>query len=430
MRSVHAEIKLLLVALVATIGVFVIAACGGDDGGPAFVPQALERGPGVSIVVPVDAPIVIGVSTALTGPVGPRGSEYRDAVVLAVKRWTEANGDTIGGHEILVHAEDDGCTESDITAGAAERLLSHEGLVAVVGPQCSAGAEAVIPVYDEAGVVTISGSATRTRLTALQSFDGFFFRTAFRNAFEGEIIGQFFADNLAVETAWVVDDDESYGVDLARSSQTALEERGVEVVARAIRQGQVDFGELAAEIVAAGPDFVGFAGFNPEAALFYLQLRDAGYSGLFGATDGAASERDFVGPVGAEAAEGVYFAGCAPPLAEEFATEFAALHGSAPSASFVAHYADAATVVLDAVAAVAEPQPDGSLLIDPARLRDRVRGTTLAAGLSGPVQFGDRGERVTAATDVDSRAAELGLAGCQVQAGRFVPVFPELTPSG
>jgi len=205
--------RVLTSALVAAaaLGVLIVAACGGDDGGPqGFVPQEIERGPAIPIVVPIDAPIVIGVSSALTGPVGPRGSEYRDAVVLAVARWTESNGSTIGGHEILVHAEDDGCTEADITAAAAQRLLSHEGLVAVIGPQCSAGAEAVIPVYDEAGVVAISGSATRTRLTSLQSFDGFFFRTAFRNSFEGEIIGQFVADNLAVRSAYIVDDGESW----------------------------------------------------------------------------------------------------------------------------------------------------------------------------------------------------------------------------
>src|SRR3989304_2975409 len=66
-------------------------------------------------------PIVIGVSVPLSGPDSSAGEEDRDAVLTGVNRWKERNGDTINGHEIVVHAEDDGCTEADITVQAAQR---------------------------------------------------------------------------------------------------------------------------------------------------------------------------------------------------------------------------------------------------------------------------------------------------------------------
>ncbi len=129
---------LLLAA--AVVFILAVAACSTDDE-IVDVPLAdIARSPGTSMLIPVGEPVVIGVSSALTGPAAPRGQEYRDAVVVAVKQWITQNGDTIGGHEISVVSEDDGCTEADITRLAAERLLKHPGLVGVMGPQCSAGA--------------------------------------------------------------------------------------------------------------------------------------------------------------------------------------------------------------------------------------------------------------------------------------------------
>jgi branched-chain amino acid transport system substrate-binding protein len=207
----------------------------------------------------------------------------------------------------------------------------------------------------------------------------------------------------------------------------------------------VDFSELAARIARENPDLVGFAGFNPEAALFYRQLRDAGYDGLFGAGD-AAWGPPFIDPVGAEAAEGVFFVGCALSLPEDFVADFESLHGHPPADSaFSAQYADAATILLDAVARVAVDNGDGSLSIDPLDLRDAVRATELQDGISGRIAFDENGDRLppgvvslsafidlaVRAADLDTFAAELGLVACNVQGGKTVnltgpgaPPFP------
>jgi len=412
-----------------------LAACGGKTARMPALADSSQRPDGqADIIVPTGEPIVIGISVPLSGPDSSSGVEDRDAVITGVNRWKERNGDTIDGHEIVVHAEDDGCTEADITVQAAERLLRTEGLVGVIGPNCSAGAQAAIPIYRDAGIVAISGSVTRTDLTAGQGGHGFFFRTAYRNDLQGTLVGLFVGLILEADTIWLVDDGESYGQDLADAIQKEAEGVGAKVSRESVKRGAVDFSDLTARIAKDNPDFVGFAGFNPEAALLYRQLRDAGYSGPYGSGDAASSQLDFVEPVGADAAEGVVFAGCALTLPSDFAADFAEVHGGPlQSSGFTPQYADAVTMLLDAVAAVAQEHGDGSLTFDPGALRDAVAEVDLSGGVSGSFAFDDNGDRVPhPGANLEELVAEaaraadigvyldLGLVPCQVQDGKLV----------
>ena len=435
---------ILFLGLVSLL--FIAAACGdGDDDTPPVDVEPIARGADIPIVIPAGEPIIIGISTALTGgPTGERGEEYRDAAIVAVERWKQQNSELIGGHEIEVHAEDDGCSNTEITMRAAGHLLRGEdghrqlpGLVGVIGPQCSGGVVAVIDDYAESGIVMISGSATTTSLTDDQGEDGFFFRTAYRNDLEGTLIGLFIATNeaLGIESAVIVDNSGTYGEDLASNAARVSEDFGLTVDRVSIVEGTVDFGPAVSQILSSDPDFVGFAGFNPEVALLYRQLRDAGYTGIFGAGDGAASVTGFVEPVGIAEAEGVIFAGCTVPLPKVFLDDFVDLHGYEPTASFPAQYADAATILLNAIAAVAVEQADGSLVIEPTELRDKIRGTA-TSGISGNIGFDGNGDRLppgvpdletfvndALANQDPSVYVDLGLVACQVQDGRLVNVL-------
>jgi branched-chain amino acid transport system substrate-binding protein len=418
---------------VVALPLVLVAACGGGD--EVTVPELMDEprsNADEAIVVAAGAPIVIGVSVPLTGPDEDAGLEDRDAVLTAIDRWKEANGELLHGHEIVIRAEDDGCTEEDIAAQAADRFLRQPGLAGVIGPNCSAGAASANLVYADAGIVAISGSATRTDLTEEQPEGGYFFRTAYRNDLEGLLIALATAEDFG--SVLLVDDGESYGQDLADTATKLLEDIGISVERETIERGAVDYSEIALQIAQANPELVGFVGFNPEAALFYEQLRDAGYEGPFGASDAAASVTDFVEPVGAEEAEGVVFVGCALTLPADFVADFEVIHGEQPEASpFVAQYADAATVLLNALTSAAEAQQDGSLSIDPQSIRDAVAATDLPDGLSGPIAFDSDGDRVpakgdeleqvvaeAAAAEDDSLFQTLGLVPCFVRGGQLV----------
>jgi len=401
---------LILVLIVALLA----GACTAEDdeielnGGDAVL-----RDPQTPIVIADGEPVVIGVSAALTGPIAERGLAIRDATVVGIERWQAVNGKQIGGHDIVVYAEDDGCYEAIIPTFAAQRLLDKSGLVGVIGPECSSGSLAAIPVYAEAGTVAISASATVTSLTLDQPQPNYFFRTVYTNAAEGIAQARYALSQLNAETACIIDDGESYGIDLANAAQQALEDGGVQVTREGIQTGMVDFSEVTARIAGDNPDVVIFEGFNPEGALFYRQLRDTGYDGPFVSGDAVASVPNFVEPLG-EQAEGVVFAGCTPPLPEEFLAEFIRITGHEPTTPFAAQIADAVHILLDAVVEVAEEQ-DGSLTIDPEKLRDAVSNPSISIGLSGHITFDANGDRV--GSDVTA-----GLHMCRVENGELVPV--------
>jgi branched-chain amino acid transport system substrate-binding protein len=424
MKPLKKHRVLLTWLIIGTAGI-AISACGdADDADPVSTahPRSSSDEP---ISIAAGEPIRLGASMVLTGADGAAGIEETNAIVAAVNRWKSANGNEIGGHPIEIIVEDDGCTDVDATRVAAHRLLGTPGLVGVIGPSCSAGTEAVIDQYDDAGIILISGSATRTDLTANRGQESNFFRTIYRNELQGALSGAFVRDGLQATTAYVIDDGEAYGQDLVAAAQREMEARGVRVTHESVKRGQVDFAGVARRIADAAPGFVAFGGFNPEATLLYRQLRDAGYTGPFGAGDAAASIEDFVEPVGANEAEGVYFAGCPLTLSEDFAADYRSVNGVTPEASaFVAHTADAARILLDAVHSVAVPQQDGSLRINPSELRDAIRATHLLDGVSGHVRFDDNGDRTTGSDDLREQAIELGWVACQVQAGRLVQIFP------
>ncbi len=411
--------------------VLVLAGCGHDDGETPSV-ETVERAPDRPVVIQAGAPVALGVSAPITGADAVAGTEDRDAVILAVERWKKENGTQIQGHDIQVVVEDDGCTEADITAAAARRLASRADVVAVIGPNCSAGAEEAIPIYAEDGLTAVSGSSTRSDLTTNQPTGRFFFRTAYRNNLEGALVGLFVSLDLGARAAYLIDDGEAYGQDLADSAQEIMENHEVEVTRVSIDRGTVDFRDVVQSILDGSPAVVGFMGFNPEAALLYRQLRDAGFTGVFGAGDAAATP-DFVDATG-EIAEGTLFAGCPLTLPGDVTSEFVALHGYEPGASaFTAQQIDAATILLDAIAEVAEPQSDGSLVLQPRALRDAVGASQVQGGASGSFAFDANGDRVppggaplsevvdTALASQDvSVFVDLGLVACQVQDGKFV----------
>ncbi len=407
----------LLGAVVVVVVVALVATSGGDDEEVAI--EEIERGPDKPIEIDPGEPIIIGASAPVTGPTETLGFETVDGIAVGVELWKRANGDTIGGHEIKIHAEDDGCFRPDIAKRAAGHLLygrdEHRplpGLVGIIGPMCSDAASRVIPVYARAGIVMVSGTATRSDLTTGQTAPEFFFRTAFSNSQEAALQARYVIEELGADTAYVIDDSEAYGTDLANSLRAGLRGGGVEVTSDSINvEEDVDFSELVGRIVADSPDVVVFSGFNPEGALFYRQLRDAGYTGTFLSGDGVAVVADFIEPLG-ELSEGAVFAGCSLTLPEEFLSSYVEIVGRAPTTAFPAQVADAVTVLLDAVTEVAKEQADGSLVIQPLELQAAVAATELQ-GISGTVAFDENGDRV-------GEGAEVGVQMCRVEGGEFV----------
>lgn len=392
---------------VVQVGADAVEVCGVFDGGELLI----------------DGEAQVDVFDVRLGDVGDDGKVHGDRWAAtdglrgaAALRQAQLLDGLIHGHRVDLVGEDDGGTEQDVAVVAANLLLARPRLVAIVGPVFSATAVATIDIYSAAGVIMISGSASRTDLTLTQSEPGFFFRTAFTNAVEGPRQAEILIERLATGTAFIIDDREAYGIDLAQSAVAPLREAGWEVVRESVPQGTVDFSELVGRIVAADPAAVVFEGFNPEGALLLRQLRDGGYGGLFLAGDGVVSQSGFIGVLG-DVAEGAILTGCPDTLGADFLRLWqSGGSGAVPSIPFLGSTADAAFLLIDAVARVAEPQPDGSLLIHPLKLRDAIAATQTVGWASGrQIAFDQHGDRV-------GSGADAGLVSCEVRDGAFVEI--------
>ena len=87
-----------------------------------------------------------------------------------------------------------------------------------------------------------------------------------------------------------------------------------------------------------------------------------------------------------------------------------------PFISLTGNTADAAFLLTAAIAEVAEPLPDGSLRIDPVRLRDAVAATDMIGWATGQrIAFDRNGDRI-------GQGEEAGLVACEVEGGAFVEV--------
>ena len=82
------------------------------------------------------------------------------------------------------------CVDADAATAAAERLVTADGVAAIMGADCSGVTGAVLSNVAVAnGVLMISPSATSPALSTAED-NGLFFRTAPSDARQGELLAQ------------------------------------------------------------------------------------------------------------------------------------------------------------------------------------------------------------------------------------------------
>jgi branched-chain amino acid transport system substrate-binding protein len=259
---------------------------------------------------------------------------------------------------------------------------------------CSGGAVAALDTYDGAGILVISGSAEAAPVTD-QGVEEFF-RTAWSEATQGGEMARYAFTTLNARRAALVHDGSLYGTAVTDLFKQVFTASGGEVLVdeEIVSGDAVNLTLPVSRIASAAPDLVVYAGRGEEAAALLSQLRDAGVPSVFFGADEVASQDWIDDSQGA--AEGAYVSRGFVPADDSryaaFAASFAADQGDAPG-QFTEYYFDAATIVLAAIAAVGVLDADGNLVIDEERLIAEVRASRLD-GVSGTVQFDDRGDRV------------------------------------
>ena len=357
-----------------------------------------------TIVLAPGQPLTIGVSVALTGDGSGDAQRIERGVRLAVE---EAGA--IKGQPLTVTVRDDGCSAEGSLA-AAEAFIADPSVAGVIGPMCSRGCVPASIVYDDAKMVMLTPSCTASVLTG-QVLD-----TTFRLAWNGEIAAKggakFVANELKAKRVYAINDSTFYGKQQRDAFKFALKQRGGRLIAdEYISAEEWDFTALVADVKAAKPDLIYFAGFLPAGRFLIQQLRYHGVTAPFMAADALSDTEAFIRE-STTAAEGAYLTDARPLQGKaypQFARAYRERWGGDPGA-FSAQGYDAAAVLIATLKKVAK-QRDGGLVIDKRDLRYAIFDTD-RNGASGEVKFWGNGERKKAATPVILR----------VQGDRFVTV--------
>ncbi len=337
-----------------------------------------------------DMTIKISVMGPFTGPAASIGQEQLNWAKLALADFNEANDMNI---ELV-----EGDTELDPAKAVtvAEQLIADDAIYGVVGPAGSQAVEAVQPMLQEAGLVHVSPSATRSTLTTT----GFetFFRVVPTDDAQGPTVGNFLANELMVTSLYVIDDQTSYAVGLADAAIAAFEETGGTIAGRdSVTQEDVDFSPLVTKVGASGAEAIFFPGqLASQGALFARQMQEQGVDAILFGADGFQSVDDFI--VGAAgAAEGAYVSAFAPDIHD--------LESSADVVSrFEEEYGEFGTfgpptyvatmVVLEAIKSVMEAGDE----LSRAAVLEAVAATDMEMSiLGGPLAFDENGDVLDAA---------------------------------
>lgn len=322
----------LLVAVAATA--VVLPACSGAADANSAKPSAS-----------CPAGLTIGFLGGLTGPNRNLTVNAHQGAQLAV-----AEHNARPGACQVALTDYDTLGDTARAAAAAHQAVADSHLVGLVGPGFSSEAVATGPTFDEAGLVTVSPTATNGALTS----NGWrtFHRVVNSDWTQGPTAAAFTTKTLGRQRIYVIDDGSDYGkgmTDVFRKSLGSSFVGHVEV-----QQDQRDFSRVVDLVKSTGADAVFYGGYYADAGRLVKALRDAGLDQerLAFVTDDAAKDDAFVAAGGPQT-EGAYVTcPCSPPEKADpaFLESYSQKFGTNPG-TFAAEGYDAANVLLRGIEA-------------------------------------------------------------------------------
>jgi branched-chain amino acid transport system substrate-binding protein len=291
--------------------------------------------------------VKIGFVGALTGPNAQLGINEYDGEKLAVMQHNAKSGVT---QVQLIPYDTTGLPTPAVSE--AHKVVS-DGDVAVVGPAFSGESQTADPIFEAAGIVNITASATNPKL-AQQGFK-FWHRAVGNDNSQGPAAADYILKKVNAKNVAVVDDNEDYSLGIANIVASTLTSDGAKVVVRDhIDPNAQDYSATVNKIKTASPDAIFYGGYYSEGGRFLKQIRDDGITVPFVSDDGAEDPK-VITTAGASEAEGAYFTcPCGDitqstnPEAKSFVSAYTSLNHAAPG-TYSAEAYDATNVILAAI---------------------------------------------------------------------------------
>jgi branched-chain amino acid transport system substrate-binding protein len=247
------------------------------------------------------ADILIASPDIQSGPYAWLGEQHSEGVTMAVKDINVAGGVLGEPLKLLVV---DTYNDPEQAVAAAHKVVS-DGAVFVEGPNASESAIAVAPIFEEAEIIMILGSASNPKVT--DSGWRNVFRVFGRDDRQGAVAADHLAKHWAGEEIAILHDGTVYGQGLAEETKRSLNARGVEErLYLQFEPNLVDYHDLLAELQAAEIDVAYIGGRTSEVGLIARQAGNRDYRLQIVSGDAIGSD-EFRIVAGEDAAQGVRF---------------------------------------------------------------------------------------------------------------------------
>lgn len=214
----------------------------------------------------------VGIILGFTGPIESLTPHMADSAELALEEVNES-GEFLEGMTLKPVRADSTCVDNAAATAAAERLITNDNVVAIMGADCSGVTGAILSNVAVAnGVPMVSPSATSPALSTAED-NGLFFRTAPSDARQGQVLADMVMESGLEEVA-VTYSNTDYGKGLSDSFVSSYEEAGGTVTLVAPHEdNKADYSAEVAALDSAGGD-----------ALIVLGYADSGGRGMIRAS--------------------------------------------------------------------------------------------------------------------------------------------------
>lgn len=222
--------------------------------------------------------IKIGANFEMTGGQASFGNSSMKGVKLAVKEINAAGG-VLGKQLEIVQA--DNTSKSEESTRAAQKLISNDKVVALIGPVTSTNTLGAVPVAQEKKIPLITTSATNPKVTVderTNKVNDYIFRTCFIDPFQGKVAADFAQKELKVTNAVIYSDSSSdYSKGLLKYFKETFTKNGGKILAEeSYQQKDTDFKAVLTRIKEKNPEFIYVPGYYEEVGKIVKQAREMG----------------------------------------------------------------------------------------------------------------------------------------------------------
>jgi branched-chain amino acid transport system substrate-binding protein len=328
--------------------------------------------------VPVRAadPIHIALSAPMTGNYAEYGQQFQRSVDLALEGINAAGG--INGRPLVVLSGDSKGDPKE-AAALAQKFSSDSRVVAVIGDFTSTACMAAQPIYERAGIVQLSPTASHPQFAPGSPWS---FGIIGTQAGEGPFMAKYAVEKLGKRKIAVLYINNDWGIATKDYFVSAAKQMGAQVIAvESFFEADKDFTGVLTKLRAQKPDALYIPAMYNEGALIEKQREKLGWSDIAVLGPGSLYSPKLL-EIGGTAVNGlhtsaVFFPNDPRPEVQKFVKGFEAKYKATPN-MFAAIAYDAANLLAETI------RKAGT---DRKAIREELAKTKDFSGVTGKITF-------------------------------------------